>query len=224
MHSRTGSHSPHFPSDLEFGSYLVYPSPAKTEAEQNPKAFILAVKRDAILKGHGSAIQLAIRRLRQTVGSTPLVDWLDGTAILVPTPASGLLLRNAVWSARSICQAMVAAGLGSKTLTCVQRIKPIRKSAYCEPGERPTLREHYDTMIVKAVTDRPQNIVLVDDVITRGATLGGGAARLMEAFPDARVRAFAIAHTESDMKDWISPCLGRISCWTDGGGVNRVVS
>jgi hypothetical protein len=111
MHSRTGSHSPHFPSDLEFGTYLVYPSPANTQAEQNAKAFILAVKRDAILKDQGSAIQLAIQRLKRIVPSSPLADLLDGTAVLIPTPGSGLLLKNAVWSARSICQAMVTAGL-----------------------------------------------------------------------------------------------------------------
>lgn len=36
-------------------------------------------------------------------------------------------------------------------------------------------------------------IIIVDDVVTRGATIMGAAARLREAFPNARIRAFTIA-------------------------------
>lgn len=216
------SPSPHFPSDLQFGSLFVYPSPATTQPEKDAKAFILALKRDAIL-ANGSAIQLAVERLVKEVPQSALAGLLDGSAVLVPTPGSGLPLKNAVWCARSICMAMVDAGLGSQTVTLVERAKAIRKSAFCKPGERPTPREHYDTIQVKSLIDSPERIVLVDDVITKGATLAGAAVRLIEAFPDAEVRAFAMARTESSMTDMVEPRMGIISCWKDGGSVTRVV-
>ena len=71
--------------------------------------------------------------------------------------------------------------------------KAIRKSAFCKAGERPTPREHYDTMKVKALIDPPEKIIPVDDVITKGPTFAGAAVRLMQAFSDAEVRAFAMA-------------------------------
>lgn len=221
MPSHTGSHSPHFPSEIEFGAFLVYPSPAKTSAENSAKSFLLALKRDAITND-GSVIQLAIDRLKLKASGSCLADLLDGSAILVPTPGSGLPLKNSVWCARTICQRMVAAGLGSKTIECVTRVQPIRKSAFCKPGERPTPLEHYKTMAVKALIDPPQKIILVDDVITKGATFAGAAARLAEAFPKADIRAFAMARTTSNMQSWVDPCLGQIGCSADGSSSSRI--
>lgn len=214
------SPSPPFPSDLQFGSLLVYPSPATSQPEKNAKAFILALKRDANFAG-GSAIKIAVDRLAKIAPDSCLADLLDGTAVLVPTPGSGLPLKNAVWCARTLCDAMVAAGLGDVAATLIERAKPIKKSAYCKPGERPTPREHYDSMKVKALIEAPDKIVLVDDVITKGATFAGAAVRLMEAFPEAEVRAFAMARTQGTMKQIIEPCRGYISCWTDGGAAKR---
>jgi hypothetical protein len=176
--------SPHFPSDLDFGSFLIYPSPADTEAEKKAKTFILDLKRNAITRD-GSVIHAMVDRLVAAVPGSCLADLLDGTATLVPTPGSAPLLPKAVWCARSVCDEMVKAGLGSQILTCIERIKPIRKSAYCALHgiARPSPRDQYDTMAVKALIDPPENIVLVDDVITKGATFAGAAARLLEAFP-----------------------------------------
>jgi phosphoribosylpyrophosphate synthetase len=47
-------------------------------------------------------------------------------------------------------------------------------------------------MQVQKVLSEPSNILLVDDIITRGATLLGAASRLAEAFPKAEIRAFAV--------------------------------
>lgn len=217
------NHSPRFHSDLAFGSFLIYPSPANTEAEKKAKTFILDLKRDAVTKD-GSVIQVMVNRLVAAVPGSCLADLLDGTATLVPTPGSGPLLNNAIWCARSICAAMVKAGLGSQVLPCVERVKQIRKSAYCAIHglARPSPREHYNTMTVRALVDPPDNIVLVDDVITKGATFAAATARLHEAFPNATIRAFAVAHTEKGMKQFIHPCVGQIASFTDGSGINRV--
>jgi hypothetical protein len=54
----------------------------------------------------------------------------------------------------------------------------------------------------------------VDDIITRGATTLGGASRLHEAFPKARIRAFAAMRTmtpPSEFKGITDSCVGVIT-------------
>ncbi len=58
------------------------------------------------------------------------------------------------------------------------------------------------------------NFVIVDDIVTRGATILGCANRLLEAFPEANVAAFAAIRTMSDPDTFvriIDPRVGRIS-------------
>jgi hypothetical protein len=47
----------------------------------------------------------------------------------------------------------------------------------------------------------PERITLVDDFITKGATVLAGAARLAEAFPDAEIQAFVLVRTQRPAGD-----------------------
>ena len=51
---------------------------------------------------------------------------------------------------------------------------------------------HYDSLDVEPAADVCGDLVLIDDVVTKGRTLLAAAWRLQEAFPQARVRAFAL--------------------------------
>ncbi|MBI1379902.1 MAG: hypothetical protein GC161_02295 [Planctomycetaceae bacterium] len=65
-------------------------------------------------------------------------------------------------------------------------------------------------------------LVVVDDVVTKGATLLASALRLQEAFPTAEVRCFAMVRTlgrEPDVPQVLDPCVGEIR-W-DGEDVWR---
>jgi len=58
-----------------------------------------------------------------------------------------------------------------------------------------------------------ERIVLVDDVITRGATMLGAASRLAEVYPEAEIRCFAMIRTMSRSETFVrilDPCLGHI--------------
>lgn len=60
---------------------------------------------------------------------------------------------------------------------------------------------------------------LVDDVITRGATLLGSASRLCEAFPDIPIRAFAVLRTVSNPEEFssiYSSLVGNIKLTSSG--------
>jgi adenine/guanine phosphoribosyltransferase-like PRPP-binding protein len=81
---------------------------------------------------------------------------------------------------------------------------------------------HYDSFYVEPPTEAPEGIVLIDDVITKGRTLLAAASRLHEAFPDTRIRAFALLRTMgliSAIENLLCPCKGQIR-WK-GGDAHR---
>ena len=60
----------------------------------------------------------------------------------------------------------------------------------------------------------PREILLVDDIITRGATMLGAANKLRNTFPLARIRGFAAMRTISPpdiFNQAYDPCLGVIT-------------
>jgi orotate phosphoribosyltransferase len=70
---------------------------------------------------------------------------------------------------------------------------------------------------------RLQNVVLIDDVITKGRTFLAAAARVREAIPGAQVRAFALLRTmglADGVQSLLAPCRGEIR-WI-GGDAQRI--
>lgn len=93
----------------------------------------------------------------------------------------------------------VKTGVGREVVRYLTRSKPLRKAAFSDPSERPTPEEQYETLAVQRRVSEPQpsQITLVDDIVTRGATLMGAANRLAEVFPEARISGFAAMRTVS---------------------------
>lgn len=76
-------------------------------------------------------------------------------------------------------------------------------------------KDHFASLRVqRRISGPPPNeILLVDDMITRGSTLLGAANRLAEAFPGTRIRAFGAMTTISDRADFVAlskPLIGSI--------------
>lgn len=86
-------------------------------------------------------------------------------------------------------------------LPCLARVKPVAKSAYAGPQERPSAEEHYESLRVTPDLLVGPSITLVDDVITRGRTALAAACRIQEAFPQSVVRVFAFVRTMSFVED-----------------------
>lgn len=200
---------PRFPPHLEFGAYLVYP-PRRIPEGEAARTLVLTLKRDGPSLTPGvTLIQHFAAKLAADLPPV-LRGILDGRAIAVPVPGSAIMRPQAIWASRSIACALEAVGLVAGVAPIVTRTTTIRKSAFCGPGERPDPREHYDTMTVTIPVGRPARVVLIDDVITRGATIAGAAARVRDVLPDADVVAFTMARTVNHFNGSIDPCRGTI--------------
>jgi len=71
-------------------------------------------------------------------------------------------------------------------------------------------------MSVRRLLFEPEEVILVDDVVTREATIIGGVNRLKEAFPSAEIRAFAMMRVMSSFGDFVGvedPCVGTITMY-----------
>lgn len=160
-----------------------------------------------------SMSELIAKRIKQDLEKLPFRNLLTENTILVPAPSSSLLQRNSLWVPQRLARALVKMGLGKNFVVCLRRAYPIRKASTSPPEDRPKAKEHYDSMEIVNILDKPEEILLVDDVVTRGSTILGAANKLADAFPTARIRAFAAMRTISNPDEFqkiIDPCIGTI--------------
>jgi predicted amidophosphoribosyltransferase len=155
-------------------------------------------------------------RVRQQAADTPaLAGFFGESDVLVPVPGWTPRIPGAGSVTHHLAASFVREGLGRAVWPGLRRTRPVRKSATAAPGERPTLKAHYDTLAVECADfpPRPSEIVLVDDVVTKGRTLLAAAMRLQEALPHSRIRAFALLRTMGfipEVHRLLDPCIGEI--------------
>ncbi len=198
-------------SELTFGSFLIY-SPRGTSPESaKSRDITYAIKADT-----GGVIAFTADRLKQEIGgaAAALLAVLGPDTTLVPCPRSAPLVPGGLWPARRICEELVRAGLGGSVGEFVRRAKSVPKSASAGPGKRPSVDDHILSMCVAGMGSRaPARITLVDDVVTKGATLLAAASHLAAAAPKSQIRAFAVVRTMglvSDVAAVMEPVVGTI--------------
>jgi hypoxanthine phosphoribosyltransferase len=104
-------------------------------------------------------------------------------------------------------------GLGGAVFPCLERIAAVAKSAYARPGERPSPRDHLRSMALEPSVVTHSRITVVDDFVTKGASLLAAASLVKAAFPEAEVMAFALIRTMGlvpEVEQIIAPCVGKI--------------
>jgi phosphoribosylpyrophosphate synthetase len=84
-------------------------------------------------------------------------------------------------------------------------------------------RDHYESIAVTPMVVDREELCLVDDVVTKGATLLAAATRLREAYPNAKIVAFALVRKivafalvrtmgfVEDIERIVEPCIGTIT-------------
>lgn len=87
-----------------------------------------------------------------------------------------MLKPGTLWIPEQLTTALIKNGLGKSSETCLERTKAVTRSSGQTIGvNRPKALQHYESMQVKKLLFEPKEIILVDDVITRGSTVMGGS-------------------------------------------------
>lgn len=212
-------------SELEFGALLTYTPRGHTQKALHSKDVMIFLKRDQFVSKPPILMSEFIAKgVKQELSNLPFNHFFQPNTILVPAPKSSLMQPDELWVPERIAKALVAEGIGCQVVPCLTRSKPVAKAASCPSSERPTAEEHYDSLIVQGALSKPEEIVIIDDVVTRGATLLGCANRLTDAFPECRIRAFSAMRTISDSNEFqsvYSPCIGTITLSASGQTFRR---
>jgi hypothetical protein len=160
----------------------------------------------------------ALRVQQQSRDQPPLAGFFGADDVLVPVPGSQPQSPDGLWAAEHLAFALINEGLGYVAWPGLRRVRAVRKSGTAPPGERPTVDVHYESFRMEDTPTPPRSVVLIDDVITKGRTLFAAAARVHEAFPGARIRAFALLRTMGlipGVEHLLDPCKGEIR-WMAG--------
>jgi predicted amidophosphoribosyltransferase len=210
---------------LEFGALLTYTPRGSTPQIQNSRNVMLALKKEGFVNNPPVLMsEWLATALKTKMSSLTFASFFNSNTILVPVPKSSLMQKDTLWVPEKIANAMVKAGIGKQVECCLSRAKPVQKAASSSPSERPTALQHYESLCVQSSLCKPEEIILVDDVITRGATILGCANRLVEAFPQCQVRAFAAMRTISNPHEFekvVNPCIGTIDLYESGDTFRR---
>ena len=147
-----------------------------------------------------------------------LREVLGDDVLVVPCPRSSPLVKGALWPSKEICDELVGHGLAMKSAAILERVKAVPKSSTSAIGERPKPLEHIRSMEVvnqhELDLQKITRVTIVDDVITRGATLIAAATLLQRRFPEAEIRIFAMVRTKSydpEVGAILDPVIGEVS-------------
>jgi predicted amidophosphoribosyltransferase len=200
---------------LTFASCYVYSPAGSGRVSQHSRLL-----RELLKEADERFIDKYALRVRQQVdgGSAALSGFIEAEDILVPVPGSAARSAERAWVAGQLAQALVSKGLGRVAWPGLRRVCSVRKSAYALVGARPSVHRHYESFSFMKPRWEPHSIVLVDDIVTKGRTLLAAAARIQDALPRARIKAFALMRTrglECDVATLLEPCRGEIN-WRGG--------
>lgn len=195
-------------SEVRFASLLVYAPQGQAEVSRRSRVVC-----DAIKCGERDVLKLAAQRLQECQDAW-VPEFFSSETILVPVPGSSPMKDPAsLWVSMDICRELIARQLGKESNALVERRAAVPKSAFSLPHERPKPSHHFQSFHVARSLFVPKRITLIDDVVTKGATLIAAASRLREAFPSCELRVFALMRTMSrtEVDAILSPTTGVIT-------------
>ncbi len=211
---------------IEFGALLSYSPHGITQREIFSRSVRTAVKNDEFIISSSKQVQMSefvAQSVKKMLGSLPFSHLFDSNPVFVPTPSSSLKKPDSLWVPNRIALALQRE-LGGEVAECLVRVKPLPKSATSAAPNRSTATQHFESLEVQKVLGEPKSILLIDDIITRGATLLGAANRLAESYTDARIAAFAALRTvsnPSEFKSVTESVNGLIRLQPSGGTLRR---
>ena len=202
--------------EIKYASLLSYCPRSSSEKGEIAKRVMRAIKNELPISskfGELFASEFVVKTLKEIIKKdNDFKDFLGENPILVPVPKHTPIKKGSLWPSFQIAKAMEKEGMGI-VKPLLERIKAVPRSSMSSPESRPRPTVHYESMVIKKIFLLSQDIILVDDIVTRGHTLIASVWHVHEAFPDAEVRTFAAMRTvsnEIDFKGLIDPAIGRI--------------
>lgn len=216
---------PNLPSKLAFASLLSYTPHPETPEQHTAREVMLDLKQGRRYRNPPISItQLVAKRMLERVRAGEFPGLFGGEVTAVPVPSSSLKKPGSLSVPRDLAMALQEVGLVGEVLDLVERHEALPKSATSRAEHRSKAADHHRTLTAVQNLLPPSAILLVDDVVTRGATLLGTAARIQDAYPGVAIRAFAAMRTMSEPKEFkalLDPAVGAITL-VSGGGTRRV--
>ena len=139
-------------------------------------------------------------------------------------PRSAPFTRDALWPARMVAEALVRESLGAFVLPLLARAVAVQRSSTAAPGKRPRAAAHLRSFQVLPPVDPPSRIVIVDDVVTSGATMLAAISAVFDAMPGLPPKGFALFRTQStgELRRFRAPRARTSACsGTAGHGGNH---
>ncbi len=212
-------------SELDYGALLAYATHGDSAKIQHSKDVMNKLKNDGFVEDPPILMsQWVARTIQQNRSTLTFASFFQPDTILVPTPKSSLMKQGTLWVPDRLATALVGRGLGKKVARILERVTAVRKAAWSAPEDRPLPHDHMESMVVQKLLSEPSDILLIDDIITRGATLLGAASRLAEVFPRTRIRAFAAMRaitSQGDFDKVYCPVVGKIYLRSEGDTLRR---
>ena len=200
-------------SKVQFGSLLTYTPRGNLPKHSESRTVMRNLKNDAVSPSGNLMSEIIARIIQRDLRKYPFSDYFHENTTLIPIPKSSLRQKDELWVPQRIASALAKNGLGQNE-ECLIRETPLPRSSTSLASDRPKAKQHYDSMRVRESLLEPEEIVLIDDVVTRGATAMGSVNRFLEVYPKARIRIFSVMRTISDPNRFskiIQPCTGIIS-------------
>ena len=203
-------------------SYTPRPSSPDTnilQSMKNTKTWTIWLKQDRMVTRNGDGVSLPMSRfiaesLYNYLSDSPFLKTFDRYKVLIPIPRSNPVPEDGLWVPKRIADEMVRKGLGNDVVPCLIRAKPVNKSSQSVSSQRPLPSVHYDSLSVEQTVTELNEVILIDDVITRGSTLIAAANKLIDIFPKIKIESFAAIRTISnplEFRNWFNPVEGTIT-------------
>jgi len=214
-------------SQIDFGSFLTYSPYGETDIEKHSRTERTRLKRDEYRNIESKQTLMSdylVELIKKRLDTLPFASFFNKNSVLIPAPSSSLSQPNSLWVPKRLANALVKMGLGKDVKPCLQRVKAVAKSSKSKSEDRPKVIDHYNSMAVQKILDEPKEILVIDDIVTRGSTLLGAINKLTDAFPNVRIQGFAFMRTITNSNEFesiVKPCTGKIILRDDGWPLRR---